>query len=460
MRRPLSLLAGRCGPASLALALAGAMHLTLLLRAGDNSADFIVAAIGWMLALLVFEARRDGELPSPPAAAAGFVLIGFGILQCGRMSVTDLWFLKILALLLYAGALLATRGWRGLARQWRGCAVMLIMVVPEKCLPFVDYRGMLTVAHAGAAGFLLHWTGMEVALRGNLIATRAGVVQVEEACSGMALMLLLFKLALMLCLGLPLRWWNGFVACAGALLAGFGAGTFRICVLAVLVNRPSFETLHGAVGANLFPVAGFLLFAPFLIPAEEPLENLLRRAWSGYREDAPGGRAGAAALAMIAAGYCFSIAAGDRFGPERTIPLGRSRAADGLPVENATPVAVPEGLLTRRFNAVQEARLWRINRGGTTWSVLGCGVADAVAGPNELIKDAELSRFIESELPRQNGPPALAGLDAENRKFLTTTEFNAAQRAALFQSKTWLEWLRTGRPLKDCRYNLYVTVQE
>ena len=101
--------------------------------------------------MLLFEANRTrwASRASTSAIGAGLVLIGFGLLQSVRMAITDVWFLKILALSLFAGVVLACHGWRGLAGQWRSGAVILIMVLPEKCLPLVEYAGMLTIAHAG-----------------------------------------------------------------------------------------------------------------------------------------------------------------------------------------------------------------------------------------------------------------------------------------------------------------------
>jgi len=455
-------LAGRWDLA--AFALAGAFHLALLLRAGVASGDLIVAAAGWTLAVLVLASERGPGLPAQASAAgAGLLVAGFGILQCARMTITDAWFLKILAPLLFGGVLLACHGWRGVARHWRAGALIVMMAAPEKCLPFVDYGGRLTIAHAGVAGFLLHCIGTDAAVHGNVITTHAGSVQVEEACSGMVLMTLLLKLALMLWLALRLRFWKGLLTCVGGLLAGFATGTLRVCLLAAVVNSPWFATLHGETGMNLFPLIGFLMFAPFLLHAEEPLEVLLRRAWRGCRDPMAARWPQAAVLALIATGGCFCLAAGDRLQPERFIPLAQSCAAQGLPWDDATRVAVPDALLARRFNTVKEARLWKIERSGTNYSVLACAIADALLGPNELVEDPELDRFIESELANRPGSDAnallaTAGLDANGRKFVTTPEFNTAQRATLSQSDTWKEWLRTGRPLKDCRYNLFLSV--
>jgi exosortase/archaeosortase family protein len=443
------------------------MHLTLLLRAGVASGDLIVAAAGWTLAVLVFASERGPGLPAQASAAgAGLLLAGFGILQCARMTITDAWFLKILAPLLFGGVLLACAGWRGVGRHWRAGALIVMVAAPEKCLPFFDYGGRLTIAHAGVAGFLLHCIGMDVAVLGNVITTHAGSVQVEEACSGMVLMMLLLKLALMLWLALRLRFWSGLLTCMGGLLAGFVTGTLRVCVLAAVVNTPWFATLHGETGMNLFPLIGFLMFAPFLLHAEEALEVLLRKAWRGWRTPAAARWPQVAVLALIATSWCFCLAAGNRLQPERFIPLARSCAAQGVTWGDATHVAVPDVLLKRRFNAVKEARLWKIESSGTNYIVLGCAIADAALGPNELVENPEIARFIESELTVGTGSDGsdanarlvTVGIDARGRTFLTTPGFNTAQRSTLSQSDTWKEWLLRGRPLKDCRYNLFLFV--
>ena len=445
-----------------ALALAGLMHCVLLLWAGDGSADLIVAAAGWAMALLVSSALgTEGGGTTPGAVAAGLLMGGLGILQCARMSGTDLWFLKLLAPLLLAGVLLTGHGWRGAMRRWRMGAIILIMAAPEKSLPFVDYRGALTVVHAGLAGFLLHCMGMEVAVHGNVLVTLAGAVKVEEACSGMALMLLLLKLALMLCIALRLGARRSIWTCLGALIAGYCTGTLRVCLLTALVGqRAWFQALHGPVGMNFFPLIGFLLFGPFLWQAEDPLGGLLRQARRGWRDAAPVA-AGIWQLAVMEAAFGICIAAGPLSMPaERGLPLADSCAVQGLALSRAERVVVPDELLTRRFNGLQQARLWRIEKGGTTWKVLGCAVTNAQLGPEEMVAEPAVARFVEGEMGCDLSRVGALGLDAGNRGFFTTAEFNAAQRAALLKVETWKQWLRNGRPLKDGRYSLFLAGPE
>ena len=231
-------------------------------------------------------------------------------------------------------------------------------------------------------------------------------------------MLLFLKLALMLCLALRLRFGKGLLTCSGALLAGFATGTFRVCILAVLVNRPWFNTLHGPAGTNLFPLIGFLLFAPFLLHAEEPFENLLRQALRAYRCEPPLPSSRAPVLALIATGYCLCLIAGDRLQPRRYfIPLAQSCATQGLSQESGDHVPVPETLLARRFNSVKEAHLWRIEKGGTTHTVLACAITNAQLGPKDLVEDPEFAGFLKTILTDSTDLNAI-GLDRkiENSK--------------------------------------------
>jgi exosortase/archaeosortase family protein len=457
------------------LLLAAFVHLTFLVRGGDNSGDWLLSVAGWSLVALVFavEPCQCGPVPAS-ATAAALSLAGFGVLQCARMTATDLWFLKILALLLFGGVVLSCSGWRGTGNHWRSVVLILMMLAPEKGLIFVDYGGALTRAHAAIAGFLLHCFGVDILIRGDVLVTRAGAVKVEEACSGMVLMLLLFKLALMVCFALRLRMSKGILTCSGALLAGFATGVIRICVLTLVQGNRWFEMLHGALGMNLFPLIGFLLFAPLLFHAEEPFEILLRQAlrrWKDSTRISAGGYR-IALLSLIGGGYGICLVAGEWMQPQRFLPLAPNCTAQGLSLNTAVPVAVPDDLRARRFNGVQDARHWRIEKSGKIWDVLACAISDALLGPVEIVKEPEFARFVERELGHRNSPAlrgpgaaaaspaagsmAIVGIDAGNRRFIDTLGFNAAQRSAVFQAETWKDWLRSGHPLKDCRYNLFL----
>jgi hypothetical protein len=145
---------------------------------------------------------------------------------------------------------------------------------------------------------------------------------------------------------------------------------------------------------------------------------------------------------------------------ERGLPLADSCAVQGLALSRAERVVVPDELLTRRFNGLQQARLWRIEKGGTTWKVLGCAVTNAQLGPEEMVAEPAVARFVEGEMGCDLSRVGALGLDAGNRGFFTTAEFNAAQRAALLKVETWKQWLRNGRPLKDGRYSLFLAGPE
>jgi len=353
------------------------------------------------------------------------------------------------------------------------------MVAPEKFLSVIDHGGFLTLLHARTAAFLLHSFGSDVSIRGLLLALPSGTVEVQEACSGLLLMLLLLKIGLMTAIAFPLRGKARIMICGAALACGFVVGVARIALLAALVqNADWFARMHGPAGMNFFSAIGFLIYAPFLLPAEKPFADLLRklrRQWdSAPPRDSRHLRLPLTAL--IGAGFTFALLK-DVWIPSANSSLMPVRSAAA---ESGEAVPVPADLRSARFNAVRSASCSLLVLSGTSRTTLFCQVSGALSGPEEVIRDPRLAAFISARF--KNNPPFVAGpfvrvgeygvvktphgeagvyaTDACGHVFFSTAEFNAAQRATFAGLQTWKEWLLTGRPLKDTRYRLVVFVDE
>jgi exosortase/archaeosortase family protein len=521
-----------------------AIHLAFLGFGGANSGDLVVAATGWLLVVLLFAGdipfkrllknaeppRANLQLPAvcggdspksdvqsrqsdmdqlPPmhgtertAAIAGLILLGLGLAQTCRVPGFDLWFFKIQSFILLGGILLLSCGWRGLFSQWRLAAILFVVAAPETCLEFVNRGGALVLAQTRIAGFVLHSLGFELTIRETVISLPTGNVEVQEACSGLILMLLLLKIALMVSIAFPVRRLLRVMICAAALLTGFAAGVVRIAVLAAIVHRRDwFEQLHGPVGMSLFPMLGFLIYAPFLLPMEKPLVLLLQKIRANWRsapqEAVKRGRYILAGAIGMAFGICLLKGLwikppSSYLQPDTTVGFGTANCMKSCPV--------PPDLSASRFNAVHEA--WRAETGNTFCGGPGvgfekgpvkgteiiCSMSWALRGPDEIIRDPKIAHFLDGQFGRRIfAPPVreyriqrnfstdincpvhaealiqgefvrITAVNAEGDTFFTSSEYASAQRATLFRWLTWKDFLMTGRPLKDLRYRLIVEV--
>jgi len=260
----------------------------MIMRWGANAADAAVAGVGWLLVLL----RIAGDDSPPPksgfAPVAGLLLLFFGLLLTARLGAGSLSALKALPFFLFAGLLLMARGAGGLCRQWRSLLILVLMIPLPSPDPLVNPHDFLTRVHAEAAAFLLHYLGYDITIHGLILTLPSGSVDVYPGCSGRGLMVLLLKISLIVSFGLRISWKHQLVMCAGAIAVGFLVGVSRIAVMALALPDPQrFEWLHRTTGSSFFATLGLLIFAPLLIPAEKPMADLLRAAWTYWKAAGP-----------------------------------------------------------------------------------------------------------------------------------------------------------------------------
>jgi exosortase/archaeosortase family protein len=488
------------------MGIASVIHLALLALCGASSGDLVVAVTGWLLVALLFSG--DASLAKGcgwGAGMAGLILPGLGLVQTFRMAGFDLWYLKILSFILLGGVLLLSCGWSGLVSQWRLTAILLVVAAPEKCLEWLNYGGILILAHTRIAGFLLHCLGFDLAIRGTMLVLPTDSVEVQEACSGLILMLLLLKISIIASIAFPIRLTLRLMMCAAALLTGFTVGVARIAVLAAIVHkRDWFAQMHGPAGMSLFPLLGFLLYAPFLLPIEKPVAELLRKVRSNWRSATEMSRWDKHTIFTAAMGVAFGVCLLKVIWVKSPNSYLRpdTFVASGLPFRLAEPRPVPLDLRASRFNAVQGAWCGEprdtlrvgFGRGADKWPVkskgIVCSMSGALAGPDEMLQDQKIARFFDGQFGsrilvpsnptdqfrwkisehKKEGIQAVAlipygsicvtAVNADGDTFFSTAEYASAQRATLFRLSTWKDFLLTGRPLKDLRYWMIVVVSE
>jgi len=303
------------------------------------------------------------------------------------------------------------------------------------------------------------------------------------------LMLLLLKIALMVSIAFPIRPFLRFMMCAAALLTGVAIGVMRVAVLAAIVHKHDwFELLHGPAGMSLFPLVGFLFYAPFLLPVEKPLVELLQKVRSNWRSSPPetirGGRPVLMAAICVAFGICLLKSIWIKSPSSYLSP--DARLGFGLSFSTAETRPVPADLLTSRFNSMQNAWRWQTGSGVDKGTTLVCSMNGALAGPDEMIKDPNIVRFLAGQFGGKllvtsgsigricregggegggqavctvpGGSICVKAVNADGDTFFSTSEYASAQRATLFRLSTWRDFLLTGRPLKDCRYWLIVAI--
>jgi len=221
----------------------------------------IVFWLIWRQRALLLDARR-----ADPAPAAGFALLGFGLLlyTFGRTQDIALFEMGSVAPVL-AGALLALRGWEALRALWFALAFTVFLVPLPRF--FVDaLSGPLKQSVSAIAEQVLYAAGYPAARSGVVLAIGQYQLLVADACSGLNSM---FSLTMVGVLYLYLmrhpRWWHNGVILASLLPIAFGANIVRVLLLVLVTyhfgDAAGQGFLHYFSGLVLFATALALILA-------------------------------------------------------------------------------------------------------------------------------------------------------------------------------------------------------
>jgi len=221
----------------------------------------IVVWLIWRQRALLLDARR-----ADPAPAAGFALLGFGLLlyTFGRTQDIALFEMGSVAPVL-AGALLALRGWEALRALWFALAFTVFLVPLPRF--FVDaLSGPLKQSVSAIAEQVLYAAGYPAARSGVVLAIGQYQLLVADACSGLNSMFSLTMVGVLyLYLMRPPRWWHNGVILASLLPIAFGANIVRVLLLVLVTyhfgDAAGQGFLHYFSGLVLFATALALILA-------------------------------------------------------------------------------------------------------------------------------------------------------------------------------------------------------
>jgi cyanoexosortase A len=237
-----------------------AIHLTLASRADDfplfSNGVLLWAGVGLLLWSKRYTLPMNSRLGSK---LCGVVLIGWVLLNSVNAKPNDL-FLHIFPVVAALGLALIASDVSGL-KHYRGELLILafLAIIPENVAQVINISGPT----AQYATHLLQWAGFEVTRQGAVILLPAGGVEVENTCSGMAVILHLLGIAVLVVQLFPTGWRLRTALLVTAIGLGFVINGARVAVLAALssANNPqAFKYWHIGDGSHLFSVAALLAF--------------------------------------------------------------------------------------------------------------------------------------------------------------------------------------------------------
>jgi cyanoexosortase A len=251
-----------------AAVLAVVLHLVLSWKREPGINTLIIngliwSTLGWWLWNKRATLRLGGGDVSTLIGSAILMVISLKSLSLFPMEMS--FYLRVFPLLMGVSLALVASGWRNIAQYGRGGAIACLFLIPEVSLAEpLDELFNVSLAAAKLATLLLWYLGFDVMRQGVIIYLPDGAIEVYTGCSGLNVMLLLLRLAVILLLGFSLPRSRQWLPIAAAIVIALVVSSVRVAVMAVVVSDAvAFEYWHGPQGGEMFSTAAILLFGLF-----------------------------------------------------------------------------------------------------------------------------------------------------------------------------------------------------
>ena len=176
----------------------------------------------------------------------------------------------LIPFLIFLGFSLLTSGFYGIFQYKGELFLSGVLFFPEEVIGiFLEKLVSVTVLNAKVATYLLYYFGFNVTRENNhilLFIPEVGNFQaiVNYSCSGMPMIILLLKLALLLIFLFPFSKKQIILIPLLSILLGFTLGVIRVCILTLLIHQPTnFDYWHGDDGAQIFSTLAIIIFSFF-----------------------------------------------------------------------------------------------------------------------------------------------------------------------------------------------------
>jgi exosortase len=197
----------------------------------------------------------------------GLVILGGGLLlRLFGAYFHFVWLDQISLLPCLAGILLALGG----AAGWRwglSAVLFLVFMIPLPYRVDVALAGSLRRVAAATSTFILNAVGIHAALEGNIIAVGGVELEVNEACSGLRMLMTFLALTAAFALLLHRPVWQRIAVVVSAPPIAIAANTVRVTALGLAAAAGAVlddGTLHDVIGWLMMPFALVILWLELL----------------------------------------------------------------------------------------------------------------------------------------------------------------------------------------------------
>lgn len=233
--------------------------LGMLIYRWWNEPDYVYGFLVVPFAVALLWMRRDMVPKHPQGSLWGLACLGLMALM--RFASAYLQYLLIDPLSLVpclAGLVLLTLGWAGLRWAWPAIVYLVFMVPLPGFLASVMSQPLQTIG-AATSTYLLQTLGIPAVARGTVIGLSRSDLGVEEACSGLRMLMLFLAVCTAAALVMHRDPWQRVILVLSAAPIAVIANVLRITITGVLYETSGPEwaemVFHDLAGWLMMPLA-------------------------------------------------------------------------------------------------------------------------------------------------------------------------------------------------------------
>ena len=205
-----------------------------------------------------------------PTSLVGTVLIIVVVLKSLTLFSFEDKFICLIPFLSTLGLALLTSGFSGIGQYKKELFLTGVLFFPEEVIGMsLEKFVSVTVLNAKFSTYFLYYFGFNVTNQGtqvSLLLPDLGYFKaiVNYSCSGMPMIILLLKLALLITCLFNFNRQQYLLIPLVSVFIGFILGVIRVCILTLLIPYPtSFDYWHGDKGAQIFSTLAMIIFSGF-----------------------------------------------------------------------------------------------------------------------------------------------------------------------------------------------------
>ena len=248
------------------------LYLSLTWKTTANIDRLTTDTLFWGIILwLLWQKKERLNLSSDPISGfLGFLLLGLTLSKTITLYGFESALIPLIPIFSAIALALIASGFKGLSQYIQELFFAWFLFFPTGVIGnFIDRILHVTIINAKIATYLLYYLGFNTESYSNeviLYLPELGKFKavVDYPCTGIPMILLILKLALLLISCVRLTKKQKIVLPVFSIVLGFLLGVIRVCILTILIPDPDrFGYWHGSAGAQIFSTLAIVIFSGF-----------------------------------------------------------------------------------------------------------------------------------------------------------------------------------------------------